>query len=395
MNHLPQILNFLISILPALIVFGVLIIVHEWGHFIACRLSKVRVEKFSIGFGPELFHWQSKETRFSLSILPLGGFVSPAGEEASKVGPEGPKPGDFLAASTLSRIFIIASGVLMNYVLAFVVFWCVLMIGQPVPGTVVGGFVKGYSAENSFLRVNDKILKVNDQSVTTFKDILDQLNNAQTEMIKLNVERPQTNGTPEFLIIQIKPKVETVTDVFGKKGQLKRMGIMPDGKAVVYERYEPFPALKKAWELEVFHTVLTHKAIFYLITGQLSTKNLMGPLGIIQISGQAAKAGIVTLLQLLAILSISLAVINLLPFPALDGGHLIFLLIELVTGKRISPVVQEKITTVGFFLLMALMVFVIYNDLDNMRVIDGIKNAYQFVVGEIGKFYALVQNTHS
>ena len=137
----------LVSLLPALIVFGVLIIVHEFGHFIACRLSKVRVEKFSIGFGPELFHWQSGETRFSISLLPLGGFVSPAGEEASKIGPEGPKPGDFLAAPVLSRIFIIVSGVAMNYLLAFVVFWAVFMIGRPMPGTVVGGFVKGYPAE--------------------------------------------------------------------------------------------------------------------------------------------------------------------------------------------------------------------------------------------------------
>ena len=96
MRALFPLMHSLGSLLPALVIFGVLVIVHEWGHFIACRLSKIRVEKFSIGFGPELFHWQSKETRFSVALLPLGGFVSPAGEEASKVGPEGPKPGDFL-----------------------------------------------------------------------------------------------------------------------------------------------------------------------------------------------------------------------------------------------------------------------------------------------------------
>ena len=122
MTHLPPFLHSLPSILPALIVFGVLIIVHEFGHFIACRFSKVRVEKFSIGFGPELLHWQSGETRFSISLFPLGGFVSPAGEEASKVGPEGPKPGDFLAAPVLSRIFIVVSGVAMNYVLGYTCF---------------------------------------------------------------------------------------------------------------------------------------------------------------------------------------------------------------------------------------------------------------------------------
>lgn len=378
MNQLPQIVQFLMSLLPALIVFGVLIIVHEFGHFIACRLSKVRVEKFSIGFGPELFHWQSQETRFSISLLPLGGFVSPAGEEASKIGPEGPKPGDFLAAPVLSRIFIIAAGVAMNYVLAFVVFWCVLMIGSPVPGTVVGGFVKGYSAESSLLQAGDKILKVNDYAVKNWSDILQQLDRTQTEMVKLNVERQQANSMPEFLTIQIKPKVDTVKDIFGKPVKLKRMGITSDEKALVYERYGPLAALSKAWNLEVFYTVNTHKALFYLVTGQVSPKYLMGPLGIIQVSGQAAKVGIVALLQLLAILSISLAVINLLPFPALDGGHLIFLLIELVTRRRISPVVQEKVATFGFVMLMVLMVFVLYNDLDNMQVIAKLKNMFHF-----------------
>jgi len=369
-------MNSLMSILPALIVFGILIIVHEFGHFIACRLSKVRVEKFSIGFGPELVHWQSGETRFSISLLPLGGFVSPAGEEASKVGPEGPKPGDFLAASTLSRIFIVVSGVVMNYVLAFVVFWAVFMIGRPMPGTVVGGFVKGYPAEASLLKVNDKILKVDDQAVANWQDILNGFDKAPGSTITLDVKRSHPGVQPEFLSVQISPRVEDVRDLFGKSVRMKRVGITPDPASFVSERYGPLSALAKAWQLEVSHTVLTHKALFYLLTGQLSPKNLMGPLGIIQISGQAAKAGIATLLQLLAILSVSLAVINLFPLPALDGGHLVFLLIELVTRKRISPVLQERITTVGFYLLMALMVFVIYNDVINLSILEKLKNLF-------------------
>jgi regulator of sigma E protease len=369
-------MNSLISILPALIVFGILIIVHEFGHFIACRLSKVRVEKFSIGFGPELFHWQSGETRFSISLLPLGGFVSPAGEEASKVGPEGPKPGDFLAASTLSRIFIVVSGVAMNYVLAFLVFWAVFMIGRPMPGTVVGGFVKGYPAEASLLKVNDKILKVNDRAVANWKDILEQFDGTTGTMIKLNIERLRGDATPEPLIIQIKPKVEDTKDLFGKAVRVRRVGITPDPNTSVVERYGPLQSLGKAWDLEVSQTVLTHKALFYLMTGQVSPKHLMGPLGIIQISGQAAKAGLAALLQLLAVLSVSLAVINLFPFPALDGGHLVFLLIELVTRRRISPVWQERITTGGFFLLMALMVFVLYNDVINLSILEKLKNLF-------------------
>ena len=373
---MTPLLHSLTSLFPALIVFGVLIIVHEFGHFIACRLSKVRVEKFSIGFGPELIHWQSGETRFSISLFPLGGFVSPAGEEASKVGPEGPKPGDFLAASVLSRIFIVISGVAMNYVLAFVIFWCVFMIGRPMPGTVVGGFVKGYPAEASLLKVSDKIMKVNDQVVTNWKDILEKFDAASDPMIKLNIERARAHAQPELLTIQIKPKVENAKDLFGKTARMKRVGITPDPNTYVVERYAALPALSKAWDLEVTHTVVTHKALFYLMTGQVSPKNLMGPLGIIQISGQAAKAGIAALLQLLAILSVSLAVINLFPFPALDGGHLVFLLIELLTRRRISLVWQERITTGGFFLLMALMVFVLYNDVINLSILEKLQHLF-------------------
>jgi regulator of sigma E protease len=369
-------MNSLISILPALIVFGVLIIVHEFGHFIACRFSKVRVEKFSIGFGPELIHWQSGETRFSISLFPLGGFVSPAGEEASKVGPEGPKPGDFLAASVLSRIFIVISGVIMNYVLAFVVFLAVFMVGRPVPGTVVGGFVKGYPAEASLLKVNDKIVKVDDKAVLNWQDVLVRLDKAPGDMITLSVERPHAGAQPEFLTIPIRPKVEEARDLFGKTVRMKRVGITPDPAAFTSERYALLPALAKAWELEAFYAVQTHRALFYLITGQISPKNLMGPLGIIQLSGQAAKAGVTTLLQLLAILSVSLAVINFLPLPALDGGHLVFLLIELLTRRRISPVWQERITTGGFFLLMALMVFVLYNDVVNLSILEKLKHFF-------------------
>ncbi len=367
-------MNSLISLLPALIVFGVLVIVHEFGHFMACRMSKVRVEKFSIGFGPEIFHWQSGETRFSLSLFPLGGFVSPAGEEASKIGPEGPKPGDFLAAPVLSRILIVMAGVAMNYVLAFLVFWAVFMMGRPMPGTVVGGFVKGYPAEAGRLKMNDKILQVNGETVANWKDILDRFDQAPGTAIELSVERPRENAPPEFLTVQIKPKIEDAKDLFGKKVRMRRIGITPDPKSFVLERYGVWPALEKAWELEVSQTVLTHQALFYLITGQVSPKNLMGPLGIIQISGQAAKAGTAALLQLLAVLSVSLAVINLFPLPALDGGHLVFLLIELVTRKRVSPALQEKITTGGFILLMALMAFVLYNDFVNLQILGKIKN---------------------
>ncbi len=366
----------IISLIPAIIVFGVLIIVHEFGHFVACRLSGVRVEKFSIGFGPELFHWQAKETRFSISLLPLGGFVSPAGEEVSKVGPEGPKKGDFLAAPVLSRIFIVIAGVAMNYLLAFVIFWTIFTIGRPVSAAVVGGFVKGYPAEESLLKKGDKILSVDDIEVKTWQDVLDRFNDSKSSMIKLNIARKVDDATNELLTIQIKPKIEEIRDVFGKTATLKRVGITADMASNVSEKYPLGTALVKAWQLEVYQIVMTHKALYYLVTGQVSPKHLMGPIGIVQLSGQAAQAGVITLLQLLAILSISLAVINLLPFPALDGGHLIFYLWELITRRRVNPVWQERLTAAGFFILMTLMVFVLWNDIVNLQIFEKIKNLF-------------------
>src|SRR3990167_8198153 len=135
---------FLNSLLPAAVVLGLLIIIHEFGHFLACRLTGVKVEKFSIGFGPEILHWQGRETRFSLSLLPLGGYVKPAGETVGELVDQEPKKGDYLAAPLLSRMVIVVAGVVMNYFLAFVLFSAIFFIGRPVPGTVVGCFIEGY-----------------------------------------------------------------------------------------------------------------------------------------------------------------------------------------------------------------------------------------------------------
>ena len=370
-------MNFLVSILPAIVVLGVLIIVHEWGHFIACRITGVKVDKFSVGFGPEIFHWQGRETKYVVCLFPLGGFVKPAGEEASDIKGKGMKKGDFLASSVWARIFIVCSGVIMNYVLAFILFFIIFVSGRPVTGTVIGGFVEGYPAKVSQLVEGDRVLAINESQVETWSEMIEALGKTEGVFIDLTIERTNQTTESDILTVTIQPKVEEVTDVFGESIKVKRMGIRPHPKAFVYEKYSPLQALKMAWDTEVAFTVMTHKALFYLITGKLSPKNLAGPLGIVKMSGQAAAAGIMTLLQLMAILSVSLAVINLLPIPALDGGHLVFLLIEVFRRKPVSHKFQEKVSTAGFILLMALMVFVIYNDLVNLEALDKIKSFFK------------------
>lgn len=369
-------MHFLTSLFPALIVLGLLIIIHEFGHFLACRLTGVKVEKFSIGFGPEIFNWQGKETRYVISLLPLGGFVKPAGETISETGDTGPKPGDYLAAPIVARIFIVCAGVAMNYILSFVLFTAIFLMGRPVPGTTVGGFVKDYPAATSGLVAGDQIMALNGKKVDTWKDMTDLIEVSSGTPLEIAVERGS-----QKLTFKLIPKIESGKDLFGHTAQVKRLGIMPDPKANKFEKYGIKDSLHAAWETEVFLTVMTHKAIFYMILGKLSMKALSGPIGIVTMTGSALHLGLPYILQLTATLSISLAVINLFPVPALDGGHLLFLLIEAVRRKRVSLEFQERATQVGFFLLLTLMVFIIYNDLVNVDAFDRIRQIIARVGG--------------
>ncbi|OGW80658.1 MAG: RIP metalloprotease RseP [Omnitrophica bacterium GWA2_52_8] len=364
---------FLNSLLPAAVVLGLLIIIHEFGHFLACRLTGVKVEKFSIGFGPEILHWQGRETRFSLSLLPLGGYVKPAGETVGELADQEPKKGDYLAAPLLSRMVIVVAGVVMNYFLAFVLFSAIFLIGRPVPGTVVGGFIEGYPAAGSGLLVDDKIVSVDGTPVETWIQMTDLLSASGNDTVQLGVLRGQT-----ALEIPVAPKVEDVPDFFGQKIKVRRIGIQPSQKADRFERYGLLESLGHGARATISLTYLTHKAIYYLVMGKLSIKSMAGPVAIVSMSGTAAQLGLPYVMQLAATLSVSLAVINLLPIPALDGGHLFFMLIEAVRRKRVSLQFQERATQAGFVLLMTLLVVVIYNDLSNLQALDKIKNLFGF-----------------
>ncbi len=367
-------MNFLISLIPTVLVLGILILIHELGHFIACRLTGVKVEKFSIGFGPEILHWQGRQTRYAISLLPLGGFVKPAGESASELTESGPKPGDYLAAPLGSRIFIVVAGVLMNYLLAFVLFALIFMMGRPVPGTRIGGFVEDYPAIQSELKEGDRIIQLNGIDVHTWVQLTDAIQHAPPGELAILVQRETNQGRIREVAIRLAPKVETVKDIFSQDMEVRRLGIMPHPEAYEFERFGFIESLKRAWQTESYLTIMTHKALFYLLLGKLSLKTLAGPIGIVAMTGSAAQLGLPYVLQLTAILSVSLAVINLLPIPALDGGHLLFLLIEGIRRKSVSLEVQERATQVGFVLLMALMVFIIFNDLVNIQAFDKIKD---------------------
>lgn len=364
-------MHFLNGLVPTLLVLGVLILIHEWGHFLACRLSGVRVEKFSIGFGPEIFHKQGRQTRYAIGLLPFGGYVKPSGESISEIGAEGMHPYDYLAASVPKRIFIVTAGVGMNYLLSFVLFIAIFVHGRPVPLAQIGGFVEGYPAEKSGLTKGDRILTVAGEPVHSWEELTNRLSQVAAPEVELGVQR---GSRVEPLHVPV--RIEPAPDLFGKKHSVARLGILPDREAFRIEKLPPLPAVREAFLTEIHLAALTYKALFYLATGRLPFKTVSGPLGIMAMTGMAVKLGWVSLLHLMAVLSISLAVVNLLPIPALDGGHLLFLLIEGIQGHGVSLKFQERATQVGFALLIALMVFVLYNDFVNLQILDRVRTVF-------------------
>jgi len=350
-------MGFVAQILPAVIVLGILIFIHELGHFLACRFTGVRVDKFSIGFGPEIFSFQGRETRYVISLIPLGGFVKPSGEAPEDIPEKGLRPYDFLAQGPGKKFIIAIAGVLMNFILAYLIFSGIFMVGNPVLKSTVGGFVDGYPAQTSGLEAGDLIREVNGTPVSTWNELTAKIIEVGNVPLLLAVDRKGESRTLEVL-----PKVESVTDAFGKKRELSRIGILP-GRDYRIEKYPPREAMVKGGETVLMFTGLTFKAIGYLVTGKLSLKALTGPIGIVAVTSETAKRGMVHIFQLMALLSVSLAVFNLLPFPPLDGGLMVFILIEAVRRKALSFQFQEMITKAGFALLLLLMAAVMYNDL--------------------------------
>ncbi len=362
----------LMSWLPGLVLFGVLIAIHEFGHFLACRLMRVRVEKFSIGFGPELFKIQGQETLYTISLLPLGGFVKPAGEQISETENGKPQPGDYLAASVGARIFIVCAGVMMNYLLAYALFAIFFAMPHTVPANVIGEIQKDSPAAIAGLLKGDRILSVDGKAVKTFSDIKDKIVASTASDLNFEIERQNA----AIQNVAIHPKVIERKDLFGKVAKERVIGFLPDQTVTIHEQYQLGEAFTHALLFELNYAVMSHRAIFYLATGQMSPKNLSGPVGIVKMSGDAAKQGVLAIIFLAAILSTGLAVFNLLPFPALDGGHLVFLIFEAIFKKPVSLKVQEKAATAGFILLMGLMVIVFYNDLVNLSVFQKIKTFF-------------------
>ncbi len=343
------------TLIIAILVIGFLILVHELGHFMVAKAHKVRVETFSLGFGPRLFGWSRGGTEYIVCAVPLGGYVKMAGEEAGEK-----KSGardEFMSQTPWTRMQIIAAGPLMNVLLTYVLLFLLLCTGIQVAAPCVGSLMDGYPAKAAGLQPGDQIRAISGQAVKQWADMTDLISASQGRPLLFTIDR---NG--QTLEVPITPKTEETRNIFGNPIRACMIGITP-GDSFVIERHAVLPSIalagEKTWDL----LDLTYRMLGAIVMGKVSAKNIGGPLLIAQMAGKQAKAGLPSLLSFMALISINLAALNLLPIPVLDGGHLLFLLLEFVRRKPISERVQEWAQKVCFALLILLMVFASYNDL--------------------------------
>jgi regulator of sigma E protease len=341
-------------------VFSVLVIIHELGHFLGAKKSGVRVEIFSLGFGKKLFGRRKKGTDYIVSAIPLGGYIKFAGDSLEEY--QG-KPDEYLSASPAKRFAIIFCGPLLNYIFGFLLLWLVFFLGYPSYSTRVGAVSQGLGAEAAGIKAGDTILSVEGKKVLAWEEIQKQVQlNQKKSSLRITLLR---DGRQEEREVAIKEK--SLEDILRQKRKVGLIGISPDFNHRIVVRYGPLKSfglgLSKTFEL----TVMTYKALGLIIRGRLSVRESMtGPVGIYVIMSKI-KSPVETLLWM-ALLSLSLAIFNLLPLPALDGGHIFLLLVEKIRGKYLSPKTEMVIGKIGLVFLIALALLVFYNDFMNFGI---------------------------
>ena len=334
-----------------ILILGIVVLVHEFGHFIFAKKSGVYVYEFSIGMGPRLFKWTRKndETEYSLRLLPIGGYCQLAGEEIDD-DESVPKDKKFAKKTFGQKMMIAFAGIMNNFILAIILLFLIAIFnGAPQNKALVGEISEGFPAYTSGLQEGDEILTINGRDASS-NDLLAlelQVNVGKT--IDMEVER---NG--EVLEFTIEPKKVKIDGE-----ETYKYGF------VITDEVETgfFASLKYAFSktFSLIHQMIL--IIGYLITGNLNINALAGPVGIFGIVGTATDAGIWSVLSLIALLSVNVGFINLLPIPAFDGGRLLFIIIEKIKGKPVDPKLENTIHAIGFFLLMALMILITYNDI--------------------------------
>ena len=327
------------KIIIALLVFGIVVAIHELGHFSVAKWNKVTIHEFSIGMGPLLYKKMKAETKYSLRAIPMGGYVSMEGEDEASEDPNA-----FSNKTTLQRMAIIFAGPFMNFVLTIVItFLLFLFMGIPV--NVAGDIVQGSPAQQMGMQVGDRIIAINDKTITQWRQVSEVINSEPVDL-KIDIVRDGKQ-------IQLTGKSN---DTSGRK----TIGISPS-----YEMH-PLQAAKYSIVQTYDLSVQMLQFVGKLFTGKVDLKYVSGPVGIVRQIGTSAQKGISTILYYIGFISLNLGIMNLLPFPALDGFRFLTAFFELVTGKKPSKKAEYAVNMAGMALLIAFMLFITYKDVLNI-----------------------------
>lgn len=348
----------MMTLIYFILILGIIVLVHEFGHFIFAKMFGVYVYEFSIGMGPKIFSKRRKnkndETEYCIRAIPIGGFVQLAGEEIdddTKI----PKEKKMYSKPIWQRFLIMFFGAGNNFILAILILLlCGIFFGSYNMDPVVSKLTPGYPMETSGIEVGDEFLKINGNNISTSDDVRIYFSLA-TPGEDINLEMKKEDGS--IVTYEVSPLKEEVDGVTSYKFGIEFTSEKEKGF------FAPFKyAFTKTGALfnQMF---ITFKMLF---TGQVGVDNLSGPVGIYSIVGQTRSAGFESVLQLVALLSINVGFINLIPFPAFDGGRILFLLIEKIKGSPVNPKIENILHSIGFILLLILLVYITFNDIIRM-----------------------------
>ncbi|WP_417912651.1 RIP metalloprotease RseP [Candidatus Electronema sp. TJ] len=349
------------AVLSFLLVLGILIFVHELGHFLFAKLFKVRVLKFSLGFGNKLIGRQWGETEYLISAFPLGGYVKMHGEQPDEEVAEADKAVSFSHKTVMQRFWIVFGGPLFNLLFAVLVFWLMFVFaGMPdlVDSTKIGTISANSAAEKAGLKKDDIVLSIDDKEVKSWEQVSSSVRDSGGKELALRVRRGK-----EELAIKATPVRDKVKNIFGEATEERYLLGMGRAEEVVYKKVSLPESIKLAFEHTWSMIVLTVMGIVKMIQRVIPASELGGPIRIAEIAGEQLKEGWINLIHFTGLLSVNLGILNLLPIPILDGGHLVFLSIEAVRRKPMGETALMRAQQVGMALLGTLMIFVFYNDI--------------------------------
>ncbi|RXJ87394.1 RIP metalloprotease RseP [Arcobacter sp. CECT 8985] len=342
-----------------LIVLSILVFIHELGHFLAARFFGVKVHVFSIGFGKKLFSKYYRGTEWQFALIPLGGYVKMKGQDDTKPGLQEEGNDSYNNKKPWQRIIILFAGPFANFVLAAILYFAIAILGATSLSPTIGQIIKDSPAQEAGLKANDKIIRINDVKIRTWKDIGNTI--TQTKgALKFFVQRD--NKIQTFVI---KPEISDSENLFREKIKKRMIGIAPAPKAITI-KYSPLEAISYAYDKTVESSKMIFLGVQKLIQGIIPSSEIGGVITIGKVISDASQSSFIALLAISALVSVNLGVLNLLPIPALDGGHIMFNIYEIITKRKPSDKVFMYLTIVGWVILASLMLLGIYNDINRI-----------------------------